>query len=37
VDLSKKLEEWERYYNYNRPHGAFQGRTPYKVLKALLQ
>jgi transposase InsO family protein len=37
VDLSKKLEEWERYYNYNRPHGAFQGRTPYEVLKALLQ
>jgi transposase InsO family protein len=37
VDLSKKLEEWERYYNYHRPHGAFQGRTPYEALKALLQ
>jgi len=23
VDLNKKLEEWERFYNYDRPHGAF--------------
>jgi transposase InsO family protein len=37
VDLSKKLRESERFYNYNRPHGAFQGRVPYEVLKALLQ
>jgi len=37
VDLSKKLQVWERYYNYDRPHGAFQGKTPYEVLKALLQ
>jgi hypothetical protein len=37
VDLKKKLQEWERYYNYNRLHGAFQGKTPYEVLKALLQ
>jgi transposase InsO family protein len=37
VDLSKKLEEWERFYNYHRPHGAFQGKTPNEALKALLQ
>ena len=28
VDLSKKLQEWERFYNYDRPHGAFQGKRP---------
>lgn len=22
VDLNKKLEEWERFYNLDRPHGA---------------
>jgi transposase InsO family protein len=37
VDLNKKLEEWERYYNYDRPHGAFKGKTPYEVLRSLLR
>jgi transposase InsO family protein len=37
VDLNKKLQEWEWYYNYHRPHGAFKGKTPYEVLKSLLQ
>jgi transposase InsO family protein len=37
VDLNKKLQEWASYYNYNRPHGAFRGRTPYVVLRSLLQ
>jgi len=23
VDLNKKLAEWERFYNLDRPHGAF--------------
>ncbi len=36
VDLNKKLEEWERFYNYDRPHGAFKGKTPYEVLRSLL-
>lgn len=36
VDLNKKLEAWEQYYNYDRPHGAFKGRTPYEVLRSLL-
>jgi transposase InsO family protein len=36
VDLSRKLEEWERFYNYYRPHGAFKGKTPYEALKDLL-
>lgn len=37
VDLDKKLEEWERYYNYDRPHGAFKGKTPYEVLRSILK
>ena len=36
VDLNKKLEEWERFYNYDRPHGAFKGKTPYETLRNML-
>ena len=36
VDLSGKLEAWERFYNFDRPHGAFAGKTPYEVLRSLL-
>ena len=36
VDLNQKLAEWERFYNYDRPHGAFKGKTPYESLKSLL-
>ena len=28
VDLNAKLNEWENFYNYHRPHGAFHGKTP---------
>jgi transposase InsO family protein len=37
VDLNKKLTEWEQFYNYNRPHGAFNGKTPYEVLRTMLK
>jgi transposase InsO family protein len=37
VDLGKKLAEWENFYNYHRPHGAFSGRTPYEALRERLQ
>lgn len=37
VDLNKKLEAWERFYNLSRPHGAFNGKTPYEALKTLLE
>jgi len=33
VDLKKKLEEWEQFYNFARPHGAHQGNTPYEALR----
>ena len=37
VDLEKKLAEWENFYNYHRPHGAFSGGTPYEALRERLQ
>ena len=37
VDLSQKLEQWENFYNFNRPHGSFKGKTPYEILKSKLK
>jgi hypothetical protein len=37
VDLNKKLAEWERFYNHDRPHGAFKGKTPYEALRCMLE
>ena len=36
VDLNAKLAEWERFYNDQRHHGAFQGKTPYETLREKL-
>ena len=36
VDLNKKLESWEQFYNFDRPHGSFEGETPYERLRSLL-
>jgi len=36
VDLNKKLAAWEDFYNFNRPHGAHAGHTPYEALKNML-
>ena len=36
VDLTKKLAEWEQFYNLVRPHGAHQGKTPYESLRETL-
>ncbi len=36
VDLEKKLAVWERFYNYDRPHGAHHGKTPYEALRERL-
>ena len=33
VDLNAKLNEWENFYNYHRPHGAFHGKTPCEALR----
>ncbi len=37
VDLNLKLIEWENFYNFSRPHGAFGGQTPYEILRERLQ
>ena len=31
--FNEKLQEWEDYYNYHRPHGGHAGQTPYDRLK----
>lgn len=37
VDLNKKLVQWERFYNFSRPHGAHGGNTPYEALRSMLK
>ena len=32
--FNEKLEEWQNYYNYHRPHGALDGQTPFERLMA---
>ena len=36
VDLNKKLETWEQFYNFHRPHGSLEGESPYERLRSLL-
>jgi hypothetical protein len=31
--FSDKLQEWEDFYNLNRPHGGLNGQTPYERLR----
>jgi len=28
--FNEKLKEWEDFYNYQRPHAALNGQTPYE-------
>ena len=35
--ISKKLVTWEGFYNYDRPHDAHSGKTPYEVLREKLR
>jgi transposase InsO family protein len=37
MDLTAKLNAWENFYNYDRPHISLDGKTPYEVMKSLLQ
>ena len=34
--LDKQLAEWEKFYNFYRPHGGLRGKTPYEMLKKKL-
>ena len=31
--FNRKLQDWEHFYNYARPHGALDGQTPYERLR----
>lgn len=31
--FNTKLQEWENFYNYQRPHGALAGESPYERLR----
>ena len=37
LDLEARLDEWEKFYNFHRPHGAFNGKTPYEALREKLK
>ncbi|HWU46819.1 MAG TPA: hypothetical protein VN133_08705 [Humibacter sp.] len=38
VDLfNDRLQQWEDHHNYDRPHGALAGQTPYERLKQKTQ
>jgi hypothetical protein len=36
TNLGAKLSEWEHFYNLSRPHGAFNRKAPYEVLRERL-
>ena len=36
-DVEAKLDEWERFYNFARPHGAHNGQPPYEALRDKLR
>ncbi|HZM76350.1 MAG TPA: hypothetical protein VFC19_11515 [Candidatus Limnocylindrales bacterium] len=31
--FNDKLQEWENFYNSNRPNGGLNGQTPYERLR----
>ncbi len=36
-ELNSRLQVWERFYNFDRPHGALNGQTPYERLRQRLK
>ena len=34
ADAREKLEDWRRYYNEERPHGAIGNNTPISLTKS---
>ncbi len=37
LDLRKKLENCEQFYNFNSPHGSFEGQTPGEFSKCQMK
>jgi transposase InsO family protein len=35
-EFNQRLQAWERFYNYDRPHGGLNGQTPYERLRERL-
>ncbi len=35
-ELNRRLAVWERFYNFERPHGGLDGQTPYERLRERL-
>ncbi len=35
--FNKKLQEWENFYNFQRPHASLAGRTPFERLQEKLK
>ena len=35
--FTTKLQEWEDHYNFERPHGALGGETPYERLRSKMK
>jgi transposase InsO family protein len=31
--FNDKLQQWEDFYNFHRPHGGLDGQTPYERLR----
>ena len=31
--FNDRLQEWENFYNFSRPHGGLGGQTPYERLR----
>ena len=36
IDLRAKLKHWGNFYNFERPHTALKGKTPYEILREKL-
>ena len=31
--FNDRLQQWEDFYNFDRPHGGLDGQTPYERLR----
>lgn len=36
-EFNQRVENWERFYNFERPHGAMNGQTPYEKFRSTMQ
>jgi len=36
IDLEKKFAIWEKFCDFQRPHGTHNGKTPYEIIRKKL-